>query len=415
MQYGGRWSQLNKLSAVKVNQATKPGLYGDGGGLWLQVSKKGTKSWIFRYSVDGKTRDMGLGPVHTISLNRAREKAREAREMLLDGKDPIQARNAIRESVRLKKAAAKTFREIAELYIETHKVAWKNEKHISQWSNTLKTYVYPVFGNISIAEINTALIKDVLDPIWTSKNETASRIRGRIEKVIDWANASGYRKGDNPARWRGHLENLLPKRSKVQKVTHHKALPFNSVSEFMTELRMQEGAAAKALEFTILTAARTGEVIHATWDEVDLKQLIWTIPAARMKAEKEHQVPLSARTVAILNEMEAVRQNDYIFPGVRSNKPLSQMAMLMTLRRMGHDNITVHGFRSTFKDWASECTSYPNEVSEMALAHTIGNKVEAAYRRGELLNKRKDLMRDWAKYCDTITNGKNITSIGNIS
>tara|TARA_R110002096_G_scaffold436056_1_gene666529 strand:+ start:90922 stop:92109 length:1188 start_codon:yes stop_codon:yes gene_type:complete len=374
-------------------------MHGDGAGLWLQVSKYYTKSWIFRYTFDGKTRDMGLGSLNTISLARAREKARDARELIVDGIDPIEERKAKRVAQKLARAGAMTFKQSAQLYIEAHEPSWKNSKHISQWKNTLITYVYPVFGDTPVGQIETAHIVKAIQPIWNSKNETASRIRGRIEVVLDWAKTSGLRNGENPARWRGHLNNLLPKPSRVKTVRHMPALPYKDIPKFMTDLSGVDGVSARALEFTILNVPRTGEVRKALWGEIDWDEAIWIIPGERMKAGKEHKVPLSERSLDILRAMKRVSQGHYIFPGSRAGNPLSEMSMLMTLRRMGVEDVTVHGFRSTFKDWAADCTTYQNEVSEMALAHTIDNKSEAAYRRGELLEKRKNLMKDWAKYC----------------
>ncbi|HJU16855.1 MAG TPA: integrase arm-type DNA-binding domain-containing protein [Stellaceae bacterium] len=391
--------ETGRLAAVALPKL-KPGMHADGGGLYLQVTESGARTWIYRFMLNGRAREMGLGPLHTIALAEAREKARECRKLRLEGIDPIEARNAKKTEARLAAATAMTFRECAEACIAAHKAGWKNSKHAAQWPSTLTTYVYPIFGDLPVQAIDTGLVMKALEPIWTAKPETASRVRGRIESVLDWATARGYRKGENPARWRGHLENLLPKKSKVQRVEHHAALPYGEIGEFMAALRQQDGIAARALEFAILTAARTGEVIGARWEEFDLTERTWTVPGERIKAGKEHRVPLSGRALAILEEMAAIRQSDFVFPGGRAGRPLSDMALLMTLRRMGRGDLTAHGFRSTFRDWAAERTNFPSEVAEMALAHTVPDKVEAAYRRGDLFQKRRQLMEAWAKHCE---------------
>ena len=373
-------------------------MYADGGGLYLQVSRSGSKSWIFRYAMEGREREMGLGPLHTVSLSEARELALEARKLKLRGVDPIDARNAERASKKLEDAKAVTFSQAAEAYIKANKVAWKNPKHAAQWEATLATYAKPVFGDFAVARVDTTLVLKAIEPIWTTKPETASRLRGRIETVLDWATVRGFRQGENPARWRGHLDKLLPSKAKVRTVEHHAALPYAELPAFMAELADQKGVAARALEFAVLTAARTGEVIGATWAEIDLDAQIWTIPRERMKAGREHRVPLNPRSVAVLKEMEALRTSEFVFPGGRAKRPLSNMALLNALKRMGRTTLTTHGFRSTFRDWAAENTDYAGEVVEMALAHTIGNKVEAAYRRGDLFEKRKGLMGDWGRF-----------------
>jgi integrase len=295
-----------------------------------------------------------------------------------------------------------TFKDCAERYIEAHRPGWKNPKHAKQWPSTLEDYVYPVFGPIPVQAVDVGLVMKALEPIWKTKPETASRVRGRIESILDWATARGYRQGENPARWRGHLDKLLPARGKVQKVKHHAALPYGEMGDFVAELRGQEGVAARALEFLILTATRTGEVIGARWDEFDLAKKVWTVPGERMKAGKEHRVPLSERALAIIEEMKGQGVNDhpFLFPGGRPGKPLSNMAMLKLLQRMDRGDLTAHGFRSTFRDWAAEMTHFPTEVAEMALAHTVSDKVEAAYRRGDLFQKRRELMEAWARYCE---------------
>ena len=303
---------------------------------------------------------------------------------------------------RLNAAKAMTFRDCAARYIASHRAGWRNPKHAAQWEATLATYAGPVMGGLSVQAIDTALVLKVLEPIWTTKPETAGRVRGRIESVLDWAKVRGYRAGENPARWRGHLDKLLPARSKVRRVEHHAALPYAELPGFLMSLRDQEGIAARALEFAIVTAARTGEVIGARWSEIDLLEKIWTVPPGRMKAGKEHRVPLSARALAILEEMQPHRhaEDSFVFPGAKLGRPLSNMAFLMLLRRMGRDDLTAHGFRSSFRDWAAERTNFPSEVAEMALAHMVGSKVEAAYRRGDLFEKRSRLMAAWATFCN---------------
>ena len=388
--------QIGILSAMAVNKQTKPGLYADGGGLYLQVTESGAKTWIFRFMMAGKRRDMGLGPFHTVGLAEARQAAAECRKLKLQGIDPIAKRQSEQLAARAEVAKVNTFKQCAEAYISAHEPAWRNAKHGSQWRNTLTTYVYPVFGELPVNAVDTGLMMKVLEPIWATKTETASRLRGRIEMVLDWAAARKYREGENPARWKGHLDKLLPARSKVQKVEHPAALPYEQIGTFMKALREQEGVAARGLEFQILTAARTGEVIGAVWDEIDLENKVWAIPASRMKAGKEHRIPLSLAAVSLLKAMQKLSVSAYVFPGGKKDKPLSTAAFLATLKRMKRPDLTAHGFRSTFRDWAAEKTDFPSEVAEMALAHTVGDKVEAAYRRGDLFEKRRALMEAWA-------------------
>lgn len=391
--------EIGKLSAVAVRSKTKPGLYGDGGGLYLQVTEAGAKTWIYRFMLAGRRRDMGLGAVHTVGLAEAREEARRCRQLVRDGLDPIENRKAARLAVRADVAKAMTFRECAEAYIKAHEAGWQNAKHATQWTSTLTSYVYPVIGELSVAAVDTGLVMKILEPIWATKTETANRVRGRMEAVLDWAAVRKYRAGENPARWKGHLDHLLPARGKVQKAGHHAALPYDQMSAFMTALRVQDGTGARALEFAILTAARTGEVIGATWDEIDTERCLWTIPPERMKTRKEHRVPLSEPALAILRAMEKVRDGNFVFPGGKAQRSLSNMALLTTLRRMKRTDVTTHGFRSTFRDWVAEQTNFPNEVAEMALAHAVGDKVEAAYRRGDLFDKRRALMCEWSAWC----------------
>jgi len=407
--------RINRLTPRTVAALSETGRYADGGGLYLQISKAGTKAWIFRFTLDGRPRHMGLGPTHTVTLAEARDEALQCRKMLRDGIDPIDARRTKR-AARLKEAvSAMTFRKCAESYIKSHAAGWKNVKHARQWSSTLETYAYPIFGTLPVDMIDTGLVMKVIDPIWREKTETASRLRGRIESILDWAMVRGYRKGENPARWKGHLDNLLPAKSRIAKVAHHAALPYAEIGTFMAELRKREGIAALGLELLILTAARTGETIGARWDEFDMENGIWTIPADRMKAKNEHRVPLSAGAINVLEQLGAMRQSDFILPGQQRNRPLSNMAFLQVLRRMGRGDLTAHGFRSTFRDWAAEQTRYPREVAEMALAHTVTNKVEAAYRRGDLFEKRRHLMDDWAQCCSVEGRPQHKSNIVSIS
>lgn len=391
----------NKLNQMTVTRLKEPGLYADGGGLYLQITKTGVKSWLFRYMREGKARGMGLGPLRTVGLADARAKALDCRRQLLDGNDPLDKKKEQRVQQQIAAAKAITFEACATKFIEAHRASWKNAKHADQWTNTLTTYAYPVFESLPVSTIDTTHVMKVLEPIWTTKSETAGRLRGRIESVLDWATVRGYRSGENPARLKGHLDTLLPRLSRVRKVKHHPALPYAELPAFMEALRSEEGIAARALEFLILTATRTNEVIGATWAELSVAERVWIIPADRMKMRKEHRVPLSDQAVAIIKAMEDVKQNDYVFPGARYNKPLSNMAMLQLLERMKCSDITVHGFRSTFRDWAGETTHFPREVCEAALAHGLKDKAEAAYARGDLFVKRGALMQEWAGYAET--------------
>jgi len=401
---------ISKLSAMAVANAKASGLYGDGGGLYLQVSANGSKSWIFRFKLGGRTRYMGLGSLRTISLAKARETASKCRELRLQGIDPIAQRQGTRAAARHDAAKTMTFDDCRDAYIAAHRAGWRNAKHRSQWVNTLDTYVSPVFGKLAVQAIDVALVTQVLEPIWSTKPETAGRLRGRIERVLDWAKARGFRAGENPARWRGYLDQLLPARSKVRNVRHHVALPFGELPSFMIALRERAGVAARALEFAILTAARTGEVIGATWGEIDLATRTWTVPANRMKGHREHRVPLSDRAIALLEEMAGTQSNAFVFSR-HEGKPLSNMALLMMLRRMGRSDVTTHGFRASFRTWAAERTGFPREVVEAALAHVIGNKVEAAYQRGDLFDKRRELMAEWGNYCASSANTPSVVSL----
>jgi integrase len=386
----------NLLTARSVDAKKKRGRYSDGGGLVLQVSKWGTKSWVFRYQRDGRDRHMGLGPAGVLSLADARERARECRRLLLDDRDPIQERNAGRQSRRLDNARGRSFRDCAEAYIAAHAAAWSSSRHRVQWGSSLAAYAYPVIGELPASAIDTALVLKCLEPIWEIRSQTAKRIRGRIESILDWAAVRGYRSGENPARWRGHLDKLLPAPGKVRPVRHFAAMTYADLPGFMEDLRGRDGVAARALEFTILTGLRTSEVIFAARSEIDLVAKVWTVPATRMKGRREHRVPLSKR---VLEVVSMTGSGELLFPGARKGRPVSDMAMLNVLELMGRSDVTVHGFRSTFRDWAAERTNYPNHVVEMALAHAVGDKVEAAYRRGDLFEKRRRLMDEWVRYC----------------
>jgi integrase len=403
---------VGKLSTVAVKNATRRGYYSDGGGLYLQVSPSGAKSWVFRYKAGSKLYEMGLGPLHTVGLAEARTKARRCREQRLDGLDPLAARQATRTQAKLDAARAMTFQACADAYIAAHKAGWRSAKSLTAWEGTLGAYVHPVFGALPVQAIDTALVTKAIEPIWAEKPETAGRVRGRIEAILDWATARGHRQGENPARWRGHLDKLLPNKTKVRRVEHHAALPYPEIGAFTAELREQEGVAARALEFAILTAARTGEVIGARWDEFNLAERLWTIPGQRMKAGREHRVPLPDAALAIIETMAGIREGDFVFPGGKASRPLSNMSMLMLLRRMGREDLTIHGFRSSFRDWAAERTGFPAEVAEMALAHTVADAVERAYRRGDLFQMRRQMMDAWAKFCAAPSAAGRVVPIG---
>jgi integrase len=400
--------QQQRLSALQVSKLTKPGLYGDGGGLTLQITLGGVKSWLFRYMISGKAYGMGLGPTHTVSLAEARQKALAARKLILDGINPLAAKKQEQIASALADARMMTFDQCAEAYVAAHKAGWKNAKHADQWTNTLSTYVSPIFGKLPVAEIDTGLVVKCLTPIWEAKTETASRLRGRIESILGWATTSGYRTGENPARWKGHLDNLLATISKTSRTKHHPSLPWQRMNEFISALRLREGLSARAVEFAILTACRSGEVRGAKWPEFDIEKKIWTIPAERMKARREHEVPLSDAAVALLKSV--AETGEIVFAGTKG-QPLSDMSLTSVIRRMNDkdnpmwidtngDGITVHGFRSSFRMWAAETTSYPREVAEHALAHQLPDAVERAYQRGSQFAKRAALMTEWAAYCN---------------
>ena len=384
---------MGKLTARGVASA-KPGRHGDGSGLWLVVSASGAKKWIFRFMIAGKVTEMGLGG-GDVPLAEARNRAATARALAKAGKNPIEAR---REAERAERAKP-TFGQCADEFIEAKGSEWRNPKHRAQWAMTLTKYAAPLRDR-PVDEIDTEAVLEVLQPIWLKTPETASRLRGRIEAVLDAARARGFipRNEANPARWRGHLDKLLPKRPALSR-GHHAAMPYENVPAFIRRLWEREALAALALEFVILTAARSGEVLGARWDEIDTKANVWTIPPERMKAGREHRVPLCARAIEILERLAEGRTNEFIFAGQRVGRPLSDMSMEMVLRRMGIGDATVHGFRSSFRDWAGNETHFQREVAEAALAHVVGDKAEQAYRRGDALEKRRALMDAWGRYC----------------
>ncbi len=365
--------------------------------MYLYVNDTSARSWVLRVMVGAKRRHMGLGGFPEVSLAQAREKARNARGQVSAGSDPIHQRTLAYSALRAQQATEITFEQAAESYIEAHGDTWKNPKHRAQWGNTLATYAYPELGKLLVKDVSQEHVLRVLEPIWKVKTETATRLRGRMESVLDWATVRKYRHGENPARWKGHLDKLLPAPGKIQKVEHHKAVPLDELSTFMHSLRTQDGIASEALEFAVLTAARSGEVRGALWQEMDLPNAIWTIPAERMKAGREHRVPLSAAAMEILLTLSKGSGDALVFPAPRGGT-LSDMTMTAVMRRMKVDAVP-HGFRSTFRDWCSECTNYPRDLAEQALAHAIESKVEAAYRRGDALEKRRQMMEDWAIYC----------------
>lgn len=383
-----------RLTALEVAAITAPGTHWVDDNLYLQI--KGGRSWLHRYMFKGKPRDSGLGSADTMTLAQARAARDDEQAMIRKGVDPVAARRAEREQGLADRVRAITFGDCAAGYIRAHEASWKSAVHRQQWRNTLETYVHPIIGRLPVRDIDTALAMRVLEPVWSRIPESASRIRGRCECIIDWAKAREYRSGENPFRWRGHLDKLLPTKTKVRKVEHHAAMSYSDVPDFMERLRERQAIAARALEVLIHVAGRTGEVLGVRWEEINFTTKVWTVPPSRMKSGKEHRVPLSSAAMAVIERMAAIRSSDFIFPGLRG--PLSNMALLTLLGRMGYDDLTAHGFRSSFRDWAAELTSYPSEVVEMALAHVVGNKVEAAYRRGDLFEKRRRLMDAWADY-----------------
>jgi integrase len=387
---------VNQLTATKVQRLKAPGMYPDGAGLYLQVTGENAKSWLLRYSLRGKSREMGLGSLRKVSLAEARRKAADCHKLLEGHIDPVEHRNAARTATSLASAKTITFKEAAARYIAMRSKGLKNAKHAAQWGTTIATYAEPILGKLPVRDITVGLVHRVLEPIWCTKPETAGRVRGRIEKILGWAKVNNYREGENPARWRDNLDQLLPKLSEVRKVKHHPALHYIELPAFMQKLRQVEGLAARALEFTILTAARTEEVILARPEEIARRDMLWTAPPEHMKLKREHLVPLCDRAIDLLGGAS----KSYLFPSPsHPDKHLSNMAMLMVLDRMGCGHVTVHGFRSTFKDWTRDRTRFENYVSEAALAHASGDKIEAAYARSAVLDKRRKLMEAWAKFC----------------
>lgn len=383
------------LTARKVETA-KPGKYSDGGNLYLIVSPSGSRKWVLRFTWRGRAKEMGLGSALSVPLADARERAAGARRKIAQGLNPIEERK--------RNNGIPTFGQMADIVREALSSSFRNEKHKAQWKTTLETYAAPLRDK-PVDTVATDDVLAVLKPIWTTKAETASRVRGRIEKVLDAAKAKGFRDGENPARWRGHLDHLLPRRPKLTR-GHHAAMPYEEVADFVARLRDSDSSAAQALELCILTAARSGEILGMRWDEVDLEKKLWTLPPTRMKAGREHRVPLSARAASILRDLHKVKSGEFVFPGHARNKPLSNMAMEMVLRRMKVENVTVHGFRSSFRDWAGNVSTAAREVVETALAHVIGDKAEQAYRRSDALEKRRKLMDAWAAFCEPRTNSQ---------
>jgi integrase len=388
-----------QLSVAGVRAERRRGWHADGGGLYLQITETGIKSWLFRYSIGGRARAMGLGSIELTGLAEARERAIQYRQLLLQGIDPLEHRRSAKADARLLAASALTFEECASAYIAAHKAEWRHPKTVQQWTGSLVKHAYQFLGELPVDAVDLPAVLKVLEPIWLTRHATARRVRTRIEAVLDWATVRGYRRGDNPARWRGHLDHLLSAQGKVRRVKHHTALPYADVGAFMSDLRARPETSAMALEFAILTAVRTSEVRGARWSEFDSERRVWTISADRMKGAREHRVPMSDAARSVVLEMEKTRTGEFVFPGNKIGRPLSDMTLLLLSKRMGHGDLTTHGFRSTFRDWAAEMTSFAPQVCEMALAHSIGDKVEAAYRRGDLFEKRRKLMEAWADYC----------------
>jgi integrase len=404
------------LTVKKVDRLVRRGERGrhfDDDGLYLVVSSKNAANWQRRYELNGKAHWMGLGRIKAFGLEEVRRRNKAVSQQLADNIDPLAAKRASRAAQAVVAAKTMTFRECAESYIAAHRDEWRNAKHGAQWRATLETYAYPVIGSLPVAEIDTPLLLRVLEqrvkeergypagPLWMARRETASRLRGRIESILGWATVRGYRTGDNPARWKDHLAEALPNGRAASRVEHHAALAYAELPGFMAAIKTREGIAARALQFLILTAARTGEVIGAQWNEIDFDEKTWTVPAGRMKGGREHRVALSPQAIALLNDLPREDNNEFVFIGSQRGEGLSNMSLTAVLRRLGQNDFTVHGFRSTFRDWCAERTNYPSEVAEMALAHVVSDKVEAAYRRGDLLAKRHRLAADWAAYCES--------------
>jgi integrase len=400
---------MGKLTVLAVQREKRPGYYADGDHLYLQVSPTGTKSWIFRYRQAGHrsrncrpvNRDMGLGSADTFSLAEARERAREQRQLLAQGLDPIEQRRQARQAAMAQETV--TFAQAVERYMSRPR-HWRNDKHRKQWASTLNTYAYPVIGHLDVRLIDQRHVLQILEPIWWTKNETANRVRGRLETILNYAKVHHLRSGENPAQYKGNLDHALEARSKVRKIEHHAALPYTELPGFMQALKAQPGIGAQALQFAILTAARTGEVIGARWSEIDLEAQLWIVPAAHTKANREHRVPLSDQALAVLQTAKermgtSIELKAFVFPGRHPNKGLSNMSMLKTLQRIDRGDLTTHGFRSSFRTWAAEVTDFPREVAEAALAHVVGDKVEAAYMRSTFFEKRVRMMQAWGAFC----------------
>jgi integrase len=388
----------NRLTAIQVEKASAPGMYPDGFGLYLQVGRTGAKGWVYRYRDRGRSHDMGLGALHTVSLAQARRKARACRQQRDAGLDPLTEKRRARR----REPDQLTFAECAKRCIQARSQEWKDGgRSLAQWRASLASYVLPLIGQMPIDAIDTGAVMRVLEPLWVDKTETAARIRQRIEAIISWATARGYRQGANPAQWRGHLDTLLARPSKMRAVQHHPALPADQIPAFLASLAGHHGASARALEFLILTAGRTGEVIGATWSEIDFAERLWTVPAERMKGGVEHRIPLSLQALAVLEHMAQVRHGEFIFFGQAANSSLKESAMRALLLRLGRRDLTIHGFRSSFRTWAAERTSFAREIAEAALAHKVGNATERAYQRGDFFNKRRRLMEAWGAFCTT--------------
>jgi integrase len=403
---------LNRLTSLRVARAKRPGLYADGGSLYLRVAPGGSRQWIFRYTaLDGRMRDMSLGALHTITLAEARERATDARKLRLDGIDPIDHKRARLAALRAADARAMTFEQCAREFIRDNEAEWTSPKHRQGWETTIRTHVFPLLGSLPVAAIDTPLVLKVVKPLWERIPVTAKRVLGRIENVLGWATVHHYRSGDNPARWQGHLEHALPAIAKIAKLEHHAALPDAQIASFMAKLAKDTSVAAGCLRFITLTAARLGEAINAEWSEIDFGARVWIVPASRMKADREHRVPLSTPALAVLKAMREIRASDCVFPG-RPGRPISGNTVWRLCKEAAGSNITVHGLRSTFRDWCSEHTSFPREVAEMALAHAIPNAVEAAYRRGDLFEKRRKLMDAWAEFCAKPSASGTVVPIG---
>jgi integrase len=407
--------EINRLKAIDIPRLTEPGMYPDGDGLYLQVKSAAARSWVYRYTLQGKARWMGLGSAQSLSLAAARQKRNGERQKIKAGVDPVAVAKVEAAAERAAKEAATakvvTFADCVDGYLDDHNQSWRNPKHRQQWRNTLDTYAMPVIGKLPIAAITAAHVVEILRPIWLEKNETARRIRGRIEAVLDYAANPDDLAYRNPASLTGQLRKKLPRLPASRRPKHHAALPYSEIGRFMGELVDREGSAARALEFLILTATRTSETLLVRWDEIDFTAAVWTIPGARMKAGKAHRVPLSDAALGILKTMSETRESEFVFPGLKAGRPLSNMALLAVLDRMGRADVTAHGFRSTFRDWAGEHAKEPREVAEAALAHVLKDKSEAAYARSDLLERRRPLMAKWAQYCGENLGGGNIVAI----